>query len=335
MIHEIKEYLSNNVKIVKDILNYFKYKDITVRGQEIRCSKPDGDNPTSVRIKLNNYMSANDYSLAYKGDIIGLIALHKHMKYGEVINIIKLMINNKLVKQEKKAELFDGFFDEVYVEYKYNLVTYDKSILDKYEKCWNVMFLKDNISVQSQMFFNLGYDKETNRLTIPWFDYEGKLVGVMGRINNNKKTKYKYLPLISFPKHYYLFGLYQNKEYIKKSKEVYLFESEKSVMQSWSYGYKNCVALGGNSIHEQQINQLLKLNVETFILCFDEGLNKEVIRSAILDIRNCLFMKDEVKVKVMFDKDNKYLAEGSKCSPTDLGKETFENMIQECIIGGK
>lgn len=335
MIYEIKQYLSSNIKIVKDILNYFKYKDITVRGQEIRCSKPNGDNPTSVRIKLNNYMSANDYSLAYSGDIIGLISLHNNMKYGEVINIIKLMIDNKLIKQEKKADLFDGFFDEVYVEYEYNLITYDKSTLDKYEKCWNTRFLKDNISVKSQMYFNLGYDIETNRLTIPWFDYDGQLVGIMGRINDDKNTKYKYLPLIAFPKHFYLFGLYQNKDYIEKSKEVYIFESEKSVMQSFTYGYKNAVALGGNSIHEQQINQLLKLNVETFILCFDEGLNKEVIRNAILDIRECLFMKNDVKIKILYDKNNKYMKKDSKYSPTDLGKETFEHMINECIIGGK
>lgn len=331
MIHGIKKYLSENRKIVKDILNYFKYKDINDRKEEIRCSKPNGDNPTSVRVKLNEYMSANDYSLAYKGDIIGLIALHKNMKYGEVINVIKLMINNKLVKEEKKTELFDGFFDEVYVEYKYNLVTYDKTILNKYDSCWNMMFLKDNISVKSQMFFNLGYDKESNRLTIPWFDFEGNLVGIMGRINDNKKTKYKYLPLISFPKHFYLFGLYQNKEYIKKSKEVYIFEAEKSVMLGHSLGYKNFLALGGNSICEKQVEQILKLGVSEIILCMDEGLDTEIIKKDIQTIKSCCFMR-EIKIGFIYDKENKYLPKGSKTSPIDLGSDIFEKLIEKCLI---
>ena len=35
------------------------------------------------------------------------------------------------------------------------------------------------------------------------------------------------------------------------------------------------------------------------------------------------------------NKENKYLKKGSKMSPTDQGKDIFENLLDECIIGGR
>lgn len=332
MIQSIKQCLKNNYDCVYKILKYFGYKDITHHKEEIRAAKPNGNNNSSVRIKMNDNMSSNDFSLGYSGDIIGLIALHSKMKYGEVINVIKLMLDGVIVEIKHDKVLFDGFFDNFNESYfEYEVKTYDKSILDKYEKCWNVRFLKDNIFPGTQIKFNIGYDNESKRITIPWYDIEGNILGVMGRINFDSDTKYKYLPLIPFPKKFGLFGLYQNKEYIKNNR-VYIFESEKSVLQAHGYGYKNCVALGGNTIHNSQINHLLKLNVTEFILCFDEGLEKEIIKNSIKNIISCLFMKDNINFGVMLDKTNKYMKSGSKVSPTDLGKDVWEKLIKECII---
>ena len=44
------------------------------------------------------------------------------------------------------------------------------------------MFLKDNISYETQQEFDIGYDEQTNRITIPIFSEIGDLVGVKGRI---------------------------------------------------------------------------------------------------------------------------------------------------------
>lgn len=335
MIQSIKQHLKDNYDTVYKLLNYFGYKDISKHGDEIRAAKPNGNNSSSVRIKMNDYMTADDFSIAYNGDIIGLISLHKEMTYGEVVNIIKMMIDNIIVEVKNEQELFDGFFDDSFKSnYDYKLKTYDKSVLNKYEKCWNIRFLKDNIFPGTQMEFNIGYDYESKRISIPWFDIEGNIIGVMGRINFDADTKYKYLPLIAFPKQFALFGLYQNKESIENNR-VYIFESEKSVLQAHGYGYKNCVALGGNCIHNTQINELLKLNVKEFILCFDEGLEQDIIKKSIKNIRDCLFMREDVKIGVLLDKTYKYMEEGSKMSPTDKNKKTWEKLIEECIVIGR
>ena len=154
----------------------------------------------------------------------------------------------------------------------------------------------------------------------------------MARLDSDISTNFKYIPLIPFPKHKYLYGLYQNKEYIKESKEVYVFESEKSVLLGDSLGYRNFLSLGGNSISKTQVEQLLKLGVTKIIISLDEGLDTEIIKRDIKTIKDCLFMKDNIRIGFIYDKENKYLPKGSKASPIDLGKEVFEKLKNECLI---
>ena len=111
------------------------------------------------------------------------------------------------------------------------------------------------------------------------------------------------------------------------------FESEKSVLQCDSFGVYNTTALGGNQISTTQVEQLLKLGVSEIVLCMDEGLMKDAIKRDIQTIKSCCFMRD-IKIKVMLDKENKYLPKESKCSPSDKGKETFLKLCDKCIIGG-
>lgn len=335
----MKEYLKNNPEQIEKILSYYNYHSINITDKEIRCAKIGGDNPSGCRIKLNDNLSATDFTTSYNGDLFGLIATHTGLTYGEVLKTITTMLGKKIEGnyQSEEKSLFDGFFDSLYIPYESEEeeVTYDESVLDRYNNGykWFKRFTDDGILPSSQLKFQIGYDEGSNRITIPWRDFEGKLIGVMGRINNDIPTNFKYIPLIPFPKHKYLYGLYQNKEYIKESKEVYIFEAEKSVMIGDSLGYKNFLAIGGNQISTTQVEQLLKLNVSEIVLCMDEGLIIDAIKRDIQTIKSCLFMRD-VKIKVMIDKENKYLPKGSKCSPVDKGKKIFKKLCKECIIGG-
>ena len=241
--------------------------------------------------------------------------------------------------QPEEEVLFDGFFDSLYVPYEdeEKEVTYDESVLEEYNSGykWFKRFADDGILPSSQVKFNIGFSEENNRITIPHYNEHGEIIGVMGRIDldSDEITNFKYLPLIPFPKHKYLYGLYQNKEYIKESKEVYIFEAEKSVLQCDSFGVHNTTALGGNQISITQVEQLLKLGVSEIVLCMDEGLIIDAIKRDIQTIKSCCFMRD-IKIKVMIDKENKYMKKGSKVSPSDQGKEIFEKLCDECIIGG-
>ena len=331
MILSIKEHLSHNVNDIEKILKYFNYNEIEIHKSEVRAAKPGGNNATTCRIKLNEYLTSNDFSLGYKGDLFGLIQIHTKIEFHDVVNTIKLIIDQELQRVEtNETSIFEGFFDDIYIEYETQVIKYDNEYLNKYKFQWNMRFLEDNISLKTQKHFHIGYDYETNRITIPWRTIDGELLGIMGRSNYDDYGKYKYLPILPFPKQCSLYGIYENQEYIRNNK-VYIFESEKSVMQLHTYGYHNAAALGGNSIHSYQIEELLKLNVTEFILCFDEGLEIEVIKAAIESIRENLFMRDDVRIGVLLDKDNLIMKKGSKCSPSDNGKLAWEELINKHI----
>lgn len=335
----MKEYLKNNPEQIEKILSYYNYHSINITDKEIRCAKIGGDNPSGCRIKLNDNLSATDFTTSYNGDLFSLIATHTGLTYREVLKTITTMLGKKIEGnyQSEEEVLFDGFFDGLYIPYEdeEKEVTYDESVLDKYNNGykWFKRFTDDGILPSSQVKFKIGYDEVSNRITIPWKDSEGKLIGVISRIDSDEKTNFKYLPLIAFPKHKYLYGLYENKEHIKESKEVYIFEAEKSVMLGDSLGYKSFLSLGGNSISTTQVEQILKLGVNKIILSLDEGLDVSVIKKDIKTIKDSLFMRD-IKIGFILDRENKYLPKGSKASPIDLGREIFEKLCDECLIIG-
>jgi DNA primase len=334
-MEELKLYLKENPDKIKKILEYYNYHSINITDKEIRCAKVGGDNPSGCRIKLNDNLSATDFTTSYNGDLVGLIATHTDLSYKEIINTIKTMTNKKVNGHHKKeAGIFDDFFNDIYLPQQddEDEIIYDTSILDQYSKYkWNLRFLNDGILPSSQVKFHVGYDESSNRITLPWKDSEGNIIGCMARLDSDIPTNFKYLPLIAFPKHKFLYGLYQNKEHIKESKETYIFESEKSVLLGDSLNYKNFLALGGNSISTTQVEQILKLGVNKIILCMDEGLDVSVIKRDIQTIKSMLFMR-ECKIGVILDKENKYLPKGSKASPIDLKGEIFEKLKKECLI---
>ena len=333
----IKLYLKEHSNEIKDILKYYGYHSINITDKEIRCAKKTSNNPSTVRIKLNDNLSATDFATSYNGDLFGLIATHTGLTYREVLKTITTMLGKKIESnyQSEEKSLFDGFFDSLYIPYEdeEKEVTYDESVLDKYNNGykWFKRFADDGILPSSQVKFKIGFSEESNRITIPWFNERGELIGIMGRLDSDEPTNYKYLPLIAFEKHKYLYGLYQNKECIKESREVYVFESEKSVLLGDSLNYRSFTSLGGNSISITQVEQLLKLNVSKIIICLDEGLDTEIIKKDIKTIKDCLFMRD-CKIGFILDKNNKYLPKGSKASPIDLGKEVFLKLCDECLI---
>lgn len=333
-MEELKLYLKENPDKIQRILEYYNYHSITINDNEIRCAKVGGDNPSGCRIKLNDNLSATDFTTSYNGDIIGLIKQHTDLSYKEIINTIKTITNKKVNGHHKKeVGIFDDFFNDIYLPQQddEDEIIYDPSILDQYSKYkWNMRFLKDGILPSSQVKFHVGYDEESNRITLPWFNESGELIGCMARLDSDEPTNYKYLPLVAFEKHKYLYGLYYNKEYIKNNR-VYIFESEKSVLLGDSLNIKNCVSLGGNQISTTQVEQLLKLGVSEIVLCMDEGLMIDAIKRDIQTIKSMLFMRD-VKIGVILDKKNKYLPKDSKASPIDFGKEVFEKLCNNCLI---
>lgn len=330
-MRDIKEILLDDDNLEK-ILEHYGYENIHRTEKEIRCARGDDSNPTAIRIKLNENLTSQDFARNINGDIFTLIMSHKELEFKEVIQEIKSILGLSLAYKKKAKSTFSSLFGRIKNQksVEVDIETYPEDILEKYESVWNERFFKDNISVQTQIKFNIGYCNTTNRITIPWRNINGEIVGIMGRDNTDLAEGFKYLPLIAFPKSVVLYGYSENYMSLLNADRIYIFESEKSVLQANTMGYYSCLALGGNALSDCQIKNILKLNPKEIILGFDEGLDNEIIKQRIDSIKSHLVLR-ECKVGVIYDIKNKYMERGSKCSPTDIGKDKFEKLIQECI----
>ncbi len=325
MSNDIKKHLLHNKKDLVLLLKKYGYDKFTINEDEIRCSKPDSSNGSTCRIRLNNCLSCTDFSSSFNGDIFELIIFHTDVTYADIVSKCYEMFNIEDIDDEN----FDGLDLDLDTSPKEVLIPiYDKSELDNYENVWNMKFVEDNIMPKTQEIFGIGYDYKSKRITIPWRTVQGELLGVMGRAYYADYGNFKYVPLLRFKKHHSLYGIYENQNYIKNSR-VYILESEKSVLQLHTMGIHNGLALGGNSIDSYRLSLLEKLNVKEIVFAFDESLEVDIQKKALKTSKK--YFGDKVRIAIMYDGHNRYLPKGSKCSPSDLGKQVWNNMVEHCI----
>lgn len=330
---EIKEYLTNNPsEIIKllELSNFF-HIHYNSRRNEIRSAKDQDGNHTSVVVNCET-LGAKCYSNGISGNIITLIQEHNDLSFIDTLQHIQTCLNIDIKTAYKKPNyIFGGVFKKVSnvnFELQEDKI-YNDSILKEFANYPNLRFLKDNISIPSQIKFKVGYDPCSGRITVPWRNVNGQIIGIMGRYNGEIEDN-KWLPIIPFKKSQVLYGFSENYLSIAKAGVVYIFESEKSVMQLDTYGIRCGIATGGSTISETQALYIKHLPVEKIVLCYDEGLEEHNIRLQANKLINTAFFEKEVSYIV--DKNNIFITKGSKCSPSDLGKKTFLNIIQKCEV---
>lgn len=156
------------------------------------------------------------------------------------------------------------------------LTAYDPAILSVFDRLYPTDWLEYGITRDSMDKFGIGWYARQACISIPVVQ-NGQLVGVRGRYTRQQDiNKGKYRPLslldgtvLKFPSSGCLYGYDQNRAAIEKSRQVLLFESEKSVLKSPSYGINNALAVFGSNISKRQIDLLLCLGVNDVVLCFD------------------------------------------------------------------
>lgn len=226
----------------------------------------------------NAYVLSLDDSLRYynfrnneKGNILDLLS--KLVDVDKTKYITELYLNLKL---ENKLINECGEIEEWEENYVYQVPEiYDKECLEQYPKAISEMFLNDGIRVETQLFFNIRYDKRTRRVVIPVF-YNNELIGAIGRRNaiylQDKENKY--MPVLRYSKSLVFFGYDVYYDLIQKTKIVMLVESEKSVMKMWQMKSKiPTLALGSNALSRNHIEILKLLQVDTVIFALDKSLD--------------------------------------------------------------
>lgn len=335
-VYTIKKYIIDNPEYIELLLEESGFHHIKPRGDEYRCARENDTNPTSIRIKKNT-LNTICFSTGIKGDIITLLQEKLDLDFPNTLKFIckTLGLSSEDVRSKEIKLPFGGYFKNIGVnrEENYTLTPLDKEKYKKYKVIPNKMFYEDGISFQTQYKYKVGYDYESMRISIPWWDFQGNVIGIMGRYNKRKveDEMNKYYPIYSFPKNQALYGYYQNYKQIQEKRTVIIGEAEKFTQQLDSMGIYNGVSLGGNGLSSIQIRNIQALNPKLIILALDEGLEEELIRERAKGLKlNNIFMQNEVFY--IYDKDNKYLPKGSKMSPTDRGKKILDRLLRECLV---
>lgn len=331
MIQELKKQLLENPENICTLLEEFDFAHITLKRNEIRFAR-NSDGGHNIRIRLNDeYLNVTDYVNSIHTDIISYIIKEKHTDFRIVLSAIKRILNlsDDWRPQSRKREIFGGVYSRIINRTDPQPKVYDESILDDYLKVPNERFQRDNISLETQMKFGIGYDVGTDRITIPIRDQHGSLMGVKGRRNyetdNEDDPKYLYLVPCQMSKT--LFGYSTNYSSMYGG-TVMVFESEKSVLQCASYGYHNAVALGSNSLSEYQAKMILSLNPQKVIFMLDSDLPLDNTKRNIDMLCSVATMR---YLQISYFDWTECLDLPAKASASDEGKEVLEYILEENI----
>lgn len=332
MLEEVKSKLLESPESIQHILETFGFDKIRIRNNEIRCAFENGGNPTSVviRLKNNENLFVQDYGRNVSYDLITYIVKEKYVKYKDVLDAIKQEIGTEfLYNYKRRVGLFAGIYDHINKPRgEIDVKIYPESVLDKYRKVPNLRWLRDGISLETQIKWNIGYDIESQRITFPIRTSTGEIMAVKARANFElSEYESKYLYLEQGPMSQTLFGFSENYDHLYES-DVLVFESEKSVLILDSWGYHNAVALGSNSLSSTQAKLLMSLNPKSVIFMLDNNLPFENTK------RNADVLQEFCKMRtlnIQFWNWTYNLDLSDKASPCDGTLDEFEYILKNEI----
>lgn len=308
--------ICHNLNASEASMKLYFYKDSKIFYCYTECGK------MSIFSFLKHYYETKNYEYDWFQDIYSVVESCSIKK-----NIEEFTYNTF----EKKKEKY-------YYNNNISFINYPKGILDIFNKVYPIEWLKDNISKKAMDKYNILYSISQNKIIIPHYDINNNLIGIRGRALNLEEVETfgKYMPIKIENKWYShklslnLYGLNLNKNNIINNGYVYLFESEKSVLQCESFFEDNCsVACCGSNFNKYQLKLLMnECHPKEIIICFDkeELPNEDKYFNKLYNL--CKKYNNYCKFSFIYDREN--LLE-LKDSPSDRGKEIFEKLVNKRV----
>jgi len=258
------------------------------------------------------------------------------IEYDWYTDIYQVILNCSLNKTIGNKNRYKSIKDDYILKKdRKELPSYPEGILDCFTKYYPVEWLNDSISKETMDKFNICYSISQNKIIIPHYDVNNRLIGIRGRALNKQDVENfgKYMPVqiegkwYSHPLSLNLYGLNLNKDNIRRYKSCYIFESEKSVMQVDGWDVPNCaVASCGSNINKFQIDLLMRYCAPTHIvICFDneEIKGQQKYFQKLWNI--CKKYSNYCNMSFIYDKEG---ITKLKDSPSDNGAKTFLKLLE-------
>ena len=336
---ELKRHIYKEKKIEYVLENidcgHIKYHPLK---EYYSCSNYNGDNPSAVNIKNNEYLNVVNYTrqseFPEQSDIITLVQYNKQCSFIDAVKYIHSLLgleysykNKPEKKEEDKINILE-IFEKIRNRTKTkeinvaDIQVLDEDILDEYIPLLHIDWYRDGVMPWTRDKFGICYSYKQKRVILPlryWLD--GSLLGTNARttIENYKELSIsKYFITPSYQKSLNLYGLYENYDSIQKAGYVVVAESERSVLKRDSLNDSTLVALQGHTMSHEQIRILIGLNVEV-IIALDKDVNINEVRhmcEQFYQIRNVSYIYD------------KWDLLGEKDAPMDAKNKTYDFLFK-------
>ena len=312
---DLLEYVSESIPMKKQGNNYFGNCPLHV----------DKTPSFSITPEQNYYYC---FSCGRSGKIISFLRNYEGLSFQDAVKkaakLAEIDLSNVCTSQtvsflrmakklkQKKPPVVHKILDE------YELSKYSKERITEWEE--------EGIKQDVLDLFQVRINKRDNRIVYPVYDLSGNLINIKGRTRyvNYKDLKIpKYINYYSVGTMDYFQGLNITLPFIKQSNEVIIYESVKSVMKAYGWGYKNSVSAEKHSLTEEQLSLLVKLRVNV-VFAFDTDVD---YRSK--DIQKTIGkLKRITNVYIIIDRNGLLGGKEAKNSPVDLTKEIWEELYE-------
>jgi len=310
---DLLEYVSQSIEMEKRGRDYFGHCPLHV----------DNTPSFSITPSKNSYYC---FSCGRSGGIIGYLMDYEHLRFDDAVDKAAKLGNMDLSKMCKSQTM-------TFLKKTKNLMREKEQVvhevlsaneLSKYSHEDITEWIDEGILQEVMDLFEVRINNRDNRIVYPVYDINGNLINIKGR------TRYKNYKELRIPKYInyypigtmdYFQGLNITLPFIKDQNEMIIFESVKSVMKAYGWGYKNCASAEKHTITDEQLKLLVRLRVN-IVFAFDSDISysdKDIKKT--IDV-----LKRITNVYVIYDRKGLLGGKDAKNAPVDLSREIWEQL---------
>ena len=326
------EYDDETLQAINDNADLLAYASQTLelekRGDNYFATCPNHTDLTPSLCFNAESNSFHCFSCGCSGKMIGYLIQYEGLDFDEAVEKASKLADidlSTMCKSETISFLKKWKARKHLKKEKYQHEIFSEDLLSTFPKGNPKEWLDEGISRKTLDVFGVRTDPKSNRIIYPVYDINHNLINIKGR------TRYKEYKMLKLPKYinYYKVGvmdyfqcLDKTKKYVKEKNEIIIFESIKSVMKAYDWGYKNCVSAEKHTLTDEQIDLLIKLRVNV-VLAYDSDIDYWKENEVKENINK---LKRITNVYIIEDKDNLLGGKSAKNAPADCGKEIWEKL---------
>ncbi len=310
---DLLEYVSQSIEMEKKGRDYFGHCPLHI----------DNTPSFSITPSKNSYYC---FSCGRSGGIIGYLMDYEHLRFDDAVDKAAKLGNMDLSKMCKSQTI-------TFLKKTKNLMREKEQVvheilnsneLNKYSYEDIPEWIDEGILQEVMDLFDVRINDRDNRIVYPVYDIDGNLINIKGR------TRYKNFKELRIPKYInyypigtmdYFQGLNVTLPFIKDQNEMIIFESVKSVMKAYGWGYKNSASAEKHTITDEQLKLLVRLRVN-IVFAFDSDISysdKDIKKT--IDV-----LKRITNVYVIYDRKGLLGGKDAKNAPVDLSREIWEQL---------